>query len=475
MSDMSDIKICIDFGSTFTKGVAFDLATETVLVRVQTPSTVETDVTDGLSRALDMMGRRVSLGDEEIQGALSCSSAAGGLKMVCVGLVPDYTTKAGHMAALGAGAKVAGLYSYELTETELADIARAAPDIILLTGGTDGGNKKVIAHNARQLAKIAGSLSHVIVAGNKSANDEIKAAFADTGIDVNYTDNIMPEFGRLELGSVNEMIRDVFLNRITEAKGVAKVADIISGIAMPTPSAVLEAATLIANGTKNVEGLGELLLVDVGGATTDVDSIARGVPTRDGVHTVGLLEPYAKRTVEGDLGMYHNLDTLADIARENMAIAEKYETGEALGDAVDRERFERELETLRAARSVPESREQIQRQLMLARLAVKTAADRHAGSVEAIWTHDGDVWVQRGKDLSKVKYVIGTGGPLAFSSNPRYVLEGAQASPEQPNVLKPLRPNYLLDEQYILFAIGLLAQKHPDKALRIALKYLKRL
>jgi uncharacterized protein (TIGR01319 family) len=267
------------------------------------------------------------------------------------------------------------------------------------------------------------------------------------------------------------MIRDVFLNRITEAKGVAKVSKIISGISMPTPSAVLEAAVLIANGTKNVDGLGELLLVDVGGATTDVDSVARGVPTRDGVHTIGLLEPYAKRTVEGDLGMYHNLDTLADIARTDMESAQKY--GSDDGNASDN--FERELEELRAARSVPSGSDQTNRQLSLARLAVKTAADRHAGPVEAIWTHDGDVWVQRGKDLSNVKYILGTGGPLAFSSDPRYVLEGAQASPDAPNTLKPLHPEYLLDAEYILFAIGLLSETHPDKALRIALKYLKQI
>jgi uncharacterized protein (TIGR01319 family) len=465
---MSDIKICIDFGSTFTKGVAFDLATETVLARVQMPSTVETDVTIGLANVLDRIGTRIPVGEEELREAVACSSAAGGLKMVCVGLVPDYTTKAGHMAALGAGAKVAGLYSYEMTGSELGEIVRLAPDIVLLTGGTDGGNRKIIAHNARQLATIADSLSHVIVAGNKSAYDDIAAAFDGTGLDVNYTKNIMPEFGRLDLDAVNEMIRDVFLNRITEAKGVARVSGMISGIVMPTPSAVLDAAVLIANGTKQTGGLGELLLVDVGGATTDVDSVARGVPTRDGVHTVGLLEPYAKRTVEGDLGMYHNLDTLADIARADMERERKYEN---VTD--DRDRFERELEALRAARSVPDGHEQTKRQLMLAHLAVRTATDRHAGRVEAIWTHDGDVWVQRGKDLSNIEYIIGTGGPLAFSSNPRYVLEGAQAAPEQPNVLKPLHPKYLLDEQYILFAIGLLAENHPDKALRIARKYLK--
>jgi uncharacterized protein (TIGR01319 family) len=460
---MSDIRILIDFGSTFTKGVAFDIAKEEVLARVQTPSTVETDVTTGLKNALELIAEKTAISEEDIKNTVACSSAAGGLRMVCVGLVPDYTTKAGHLAALGAGAKVVGLYSYELTGAELTEIEELNPDILLLTGGTDGGNKKIIAHNARQLAGMQDSIAHIIVAGNKSARDDIEAAFKDTSIDVTFAANIMPEFGKLELDDVNEMIRDVFLSRITEAKGVAKVSDIISGILMPTPSAVLKAAELISTGTKTETGLGELLLVDVGGATTDVDSIARGVPTRDGVHTIGLQEPYSKRTVEGDLGMYHNLDSLAAIAHDDPDV---------VGDLIA---FQAELDQLKAARTVPSGEAQTQRQLMLARLAVKTAAERHAGRVDAVWTHDGDVWIQRGKDLSNVEIVIGTGGPLAFSADPRYVLEGAQASEDVPNILKPKAPKFLLDSEYILFAIGLLSQSEPEKAFRIVQKYLKEL
>jgi len=386
--------------------------------------------------------------------------------MVCVGLVPDYTTKAGHLAALGAGAKVTGLFSYEMTETELKELEALKPDIVLLTGGTDGGNKKTIIHNAGQLARIAESIAHVIVAGNKSAHDGIRQAFDGVDIDVTYTKNIMPEFGRLELDAVNERIRDVFLSRITEAKGVAKVDNIISGIKMPTPSAVLEAAILIAEGSKHENGLGDLLLVDVGGATTDVDSICRGTPTLDGVHTIGLKEPYAKRTVEGDLGMYHNLDTLGELACGQ-------DDGQIPEEAV--EEFLAELEELRRTRSIPEDEGQQGRQLMLARLAVKTACDRHAGRIENVCTHDGDVRVQRGKDLSNIETVLGTGGPLAFSTNPKYVLEGAMASPDAPHILKPRAPSYLLDGSYVLFAVGLLAQSEPDKALRIVKKYLQKL
>jgi uncharacterized protein (TIGR01319 family) len=418
---------------------------------------VDSDVAVGLGNALDLISKRIPIGDEEISQTVACSSAAGGLRMVCVGLVPDYTTKAGYLAALGAGAKVVGTYSYELTNSEISEIAELNPDIILLTGGTDGGNKKIITQNAGALAGIAEHIQHVLVAGNTKAIDDIKSAFEGADTDVTYTKNIMPEFGKLELEIVNEMIRDIFLGRITEAKGVAKVDQIISGILMPTPSAVLEAAVLLANGTSTEPGIGELLLVDVGGATTDVDSIARGIPTKDGVHTVGLQEPYAKRTVEGDLGMFHNLDTLALLA-EGADI-----------DMVPEEA----LRTLRSTLSIPDSDKQRDLQLMLSRLAVKTAVDRHVGRLETVWTHDGDVLVQRGKDLSNIEAIIGTGGPLAFSPDAKYVLGGALATPDSPGVLKPTKPSFYLDTQYIMFAAGLLAQSEPDKALRIIKKYIK--
>lgn len=139
---MNGIRIFIDFGSTFTKMVAFDLESETVAGRVQVPSTVDRDITCGLEKAFAAISREVKVGALERKQAVACSSAAGGLRIVCVGLVPDYTTKAGRMAALGAGARIVGEYSYELSAEELAEIEEIAPDIVLLTGGTDGGIRR---------------------------------------------------------------------------------------------------------------------------------------------------------------------------------------------------------------------------------------------------------------------------------------------------------------------------------------------
>ena len=453
------MRIFIDFGSTFTKVAAFDLEKEELVARVQAPSTVDTDITAGLSNAIAQLRETMPVSDKQLRQAVACSSAAGGLRMVCVGLVPDYTTKAGHMAALGAGAKVTGTFSYELSGSELGQIAALKPDIVLLTGGTDGGNKAIITHNASRLAEISESLAAVIVAGNKSAHDDINRAFEGSGLDVSFTSNVMPEFGALELGPVNDRIRELFIGRITRAKGIARVDEMIGGVLMPTPSAVLEAAKLISDGTKNEDGFGELMMVDVGGATTDIYSIAAGTPTRDSVHTIGLREPYAKRTVEGDLGLYHNLDSLADIF-----------SGQEQGDP---ETAKRRVEELRKLLSIPSGREQTRYQLELSRLAVKTAVDRHVGRLERVPTHDGDIWVQRGKDLSNVETVIGVGGPLAFSSDPRHVLDGASAEKDEPFILKPNPSRFLLDEKYIMFAIGLLSQTEPEKALRIVKKYLR--
>ena len=461
---MSNIRIFIDFGSTFTKAVAFELDNEELLARVQVPSTVDTDISVGLREAFDKLSETVPLEEDDIRRTVACSSAAGGLRMICVGLVPEYTTEAGRLAALGAGAKIVGTFSYEMTRDEAEEIEALRPDIVLLTGGTNGGNKKTIVHNARVLSQITNGVKNIIVAGNKSARSEIEDIFAGTSKNVTYTKNVMPEFGRLNLDPVNERIRELFISRITDAKGIAQVRELIGGVLMPTPSAVLEAARLIADGAHGEAGLGELLLVDVGGATTDVYSIAKGLPTKEGVSTAGLPEPYAKRTVEGDLGLFHNLDTLSCIAEQAVGLYDEKKAA-----------FEEKVEKLRSVLSIPEGADQTECQLTLSHLAVKTAVDRHVGTVELVVTHNGEFWVQRGKDLTQVKTVIGAGGPVAFSSDPHRVLGGAVFQDGAQNILKPKQPTFYLDSRYILFAVGLLAQTDPVKALRIIKKYLRKI
>ena len=102
---------------------------EILLGRVQATSTVDTDVNLGLDRALGELRRQVDVSEADIASALACSSAAGGLRMACIGLVPEYTTEAGRLAALGAGAKVVGetLSRSLLTYYDFYDLRKTLP------------------------------------------------------------------------------------------------------------------------------------------------------------------------------------------------------------------------------------------------------------------------------------------------------------------------------------------------------------
>jgi len=456
---MSTIRLFVDFGSTFTKLVAFDLEAEELVGRVQVPSAVDRDITVGLEEAFALLAETVPIGEAERRRTVACSSAAGGLRVVCVGLVPEYTTEAGRRAALGAGAKIVGSYSFELSKAELREIEEIAPDIVLLAGGTDGGNKKVITHNAAALARSGPGVANMIVAGNKSAYDEVESLLAGSGKNVIFSSNVMPEIGVLEVGAANDKIRDLFIARITETKGIARAKSLISEVIMPTPAAVLEAAKLLACGTTAAEGgvggIGELVLVDVGGATTDVYSVAKGAPTSGSVRLTGLPEPYAKRTVEGDLGLFHNLDSLRQIAEQ-----EEVPRG-----------FDEAVAALCLDNSVPQGEQQTACHVLLAEVAVRSAVDRHVGSLKTIHTPDGDAVLQQGKDLTEVRWVVGAGGPVVFSADPHRVLRGAAFEPDRPTLLKPKVPEMLIDAQYVLFALGLLAQDEPDAALRLIRKY----
>lgn len=453
---MNNIRLLIDFGSTFTKVVAVDLDNERIIGSDRVPSTVESDINIGLRQALHNIEKSTGISDLHEHEALACSSAAGGLRMVCAGFVPELTSKAASNAALGAGAKVIGCYSYKLTRKEIEEIEASAPDIMLLAGGTDGGDENVIIHNAKMLSKTGNAVSSIIVAGNKSAYDEIRRILDVNNKHVIYTDNVMPGIGVLDVAACNREIRELFMKNIVEAKGIGTVRQIIKDVIMPTPSAVLEAAKLIAGGCGAAAGLGELIVIDVGGATTDVHSIAAGKPASASTIVTGLPEPYVKRTVEGDLGLKYNLDRLLELAEMKdmpavfVPIVKDFHDGK-----------------------LPESEDEKACHRLLTCLTVETAMQRHAGKIEVIYTPSGERQIQHGKDLTGVKTVIATGGPIIFSENPAEIMRNCIYREDSPFSLKPKDPRYYIDEKYILYAVGLLGQVEPEKALNLARKYLK--
>jgi uncharacterized protein (TIGR01319 family) len=103
---------------------------------------------------------------------------------------------------------------------------------------------------------------------------------------------------------------------------------------------------------------------------------------------------------------------------------------------------------------------------------VNIAVRRHCGTVETVYTATGPVLVQHGKNLTRVDAVIGTGGPLAASPDPRAVLRMALADPAEPFALKPRAPKLMLDRDYLLYACGLLQSVEPQTALELALNHL---
>ncbi len=456
---MDDIRLFIDFGSTFTKVVAVDLDKVEVIATSRVPSTVEMDITIGLETALKEITAKTGITNLDKKRSLACSSAAGGLRMVCVGFVPELTSKAANLAALGAGAKVVGLYSFKLTKQEIEEIEKISPDILLLSGGTDGGDEATIIHNADILAKTSKKINNIIVAGNKVTYDAIKAAFEKSGKRVIYTKNVMPEIGVLDTVPCNKEIREIYIKNIIKAKGIARARSIVGEVIMPTPSAVLEAAKLLAEGCENEKGYGELMVIDPGGATTDVHSIAEGIPTSGGVTMVNTLpEPYVKRTVEGNLGLKYNIDSLSEFAKGKKLPPHFKDICQAFHEG-----------------KLPQSREEIDCHLMLSRLAVYVAVTQHVGRLEKIYSPTGEMMLQHGKDLTGIKTVIGTGGPIIFSASPEEIMAGALFQKENPLVLKPKEPRLYLDEHYLLFAVGLLSQTEPEKALLLAKKCLKQI
>jgi len=469
-ADAMDLTLAVDFGSTYTKVVAVDLSKEELVGVSQSKSTVENDITIGLDAALKKLATAIGTERFNIQHILACSSAAGGLRLVVIGLVSALTTKAAEEAALGAGAKVVGTFSYGLSPDDLRKVEQLRPDLILLSGGTDGGDRETIIRDAALLAASQIN-SPVIIAGNKMAAHETQLLLEKGNKNVIVVENVLPELSKLNIEPARSAIKETYMRQITHAKGLDKAQSLVGDIIMPTPMAVLEGAKLLAEGVEGEPGLGELIVVDVGGATTDIHSVANGFPSQADVVVKGLPEPYVKRTVEGDLGMRHNASSILQIAGKKK-IGERMAFLKMVSKTMD---LEAKIQYLSShIDALPQNDEEFLFDITLASTAVDIAMQRHVGKIEESYFPTGKVRIQYGKDLTEIKCVIGTGGIFAYGRGSRRVLEAVCYNLNNPESLRPKNPDFFVDHHYILFAISLLAQVSPAKALRIMKRHLIR-
>jgi len=401
--------------------------------------TVKTTVDQGDARlgldearqALGSMARGLPL--------MACSSAAGGLVMSVHGLVYDMTVKAAREAALGAGAVVKMVTAGLLSRWDLEEVSRLSPGIILLAGGVEHGDRNTVVANARALAAVDASIP-VVFAGNSSARREVVDILRSQGRRVEAVENVYPAIDQLDVEPARRAIQRVFEERITEAPGMAGIREGLSGTLLPTPGAVMEASTLLYN------EIGDLMTVDVGGATTDVHSITEG---SEELRRISIFpEPFRKRTVEGDLGVWRNAVHIVDTIGEE-------DLSEELG-------FEVRV-VLASMHTIPSTPAEERLVTRLAKEAVTLAVARHAGRVKEVYGPGGRAMVAEGRDLGRVQWIIGTGGALTRLPGGREALE-ALTAPGPGREMYPREARVLLDSNYVMAACGVLSTLWPEAA-----------
>lgn len=437
---MTDIDVTtIEVGSTITKVNGFALrdgAFEAVTQGFAPTSVAEGDVSVGVRAAL----AEAELDFDQIKAgqAGECfvnSSAAGGLKMTCHGLTQSMTARAAREASLGAGGLVKMVTAGPLGDWDLDEIREINPNIVLLAGGVDFGERSVVMANAEKLASLHlddgfGTVPF-IYAGNVALRRPIQRLFDEAGLELLIADNVFPAVDQLNVEPLRALIHEVFNRHIIHAKGMHALAEVTRYGVLPTPGAVLKGAELFA------EAMGDVLVFDVGGATTDIHSVSDGSLEYTKLQLEP--EPRSKRTVEGDLGVYVNAHNIM----------------EAFGD----EEWAARMADLEA---MPKTEQQQQLTHWLCERAVEQGVRRHAGSMLDIYTPTGKKQVVKGKDLTAVEWVIATGGALTRVPGGADILASVCTGPGKYLLPEP-SAKVLIDRNYLFSALGTIAQQHPDE------------
>ena len=420
----------------------------------QAPTSVyEGDVRIGLQGAVDDLCKKMNIDSLEYDEMLATSSAAGGLKMTVHGLVYDMTAKAAKEAALGAGGILHYITAGKLRRTDIAKIKEINPNLILIAGGVDYGERETAIDNAEKIRAL-GLNTPIIYAGNIENQEEMKLIFdEESGQKLYNVENVYPKIDALNVEPCRKVIQDAFEDHITHAPGMEHVRDMVNGPIIPTPGAVMECTKLL------YDCLGDLIVLDVGGATTDLHSVATESDKIARIMTSP--EPKAKRTVEGDLGVYVNrMKVIESIGEEQMR--------------KDCEKMGIDLEaTLESYVAIPKTEAEFKLVERLTKEAVLKAVDRHAGIIRYIYGPSGRSTVAEGKDLTPVKYIIGTGGALTRLPHRVEIMEEIAKNNETGMKLYPTQhAKILVDNDYIMASLGVLSTRYREAAIRLLEKSL---
>ena len=434
-----------EIGSTTTLVNGFaDLDTNPRFIgQGQAPTSVlEGDVRRGLEAARLDLAKNLGVNEVKSQLFLAASSAAGGLVMSVHGLVYDMTVKAAQAAALGAGAVIRQTTAGKLRDFEIEELLELKPQLILLAGGTDYGERETALYNAKVIAELNLG-TPVIYAGNCQNAKAVQKLFQDSNSELYITENVYPKLDMLNVEPARKVIQQAFEKHIVKAPGMEHIRDLVNGEIMPTPGAVMQAAKIL------YEDIGDLAVVDIGGATTDVHSVT---PGSDEIAAISIYpEPVAKRTVEGDLGVYVNRQKLLDMLNLE-------EVGRELNISV--------ADVLNNYQPIPNTPEQCALTTLLAETAGLKALERHVGIRRNIYSAQGRRTIAEGKDLTAVKVLVATGGALTRLPQREEIMRHLADMNRSGKMLYP-RPGKLdlaYDNHYVFASLGVLSLSHPEAA-----------
>lgn len=441
--------VLADFGSTFTKVALVELGSGRLIAQAQSPTTVQRDVMIGYQAALD--AALADVAPVALGPRLAASSAAGGLRVAAVGLVEDLTAAAARQAALNAGARIELVLHGRLGEADRHALDEAHPEVILFCGGTDDGQERMVLDNARAIGTDPID-AHFVVACNERIAERVAKILGRHGARVDVVPNVMPRIGVLHVEPARAAISEAFVQHVIQGKGLSQGTEFASAVVMPTPEAVLRATQLLA------EDVGDVVVVDIGGATTDVHSATRSSDPRPGIRGPLLPVLPVLRSVQGDLGLRSNAPSVLETDRpwllKTLALDEAAVAAAAVRRSSGPDLIADEPDDWRI-------------DLALAVSCVFHALRRHCGRLTITSRPNQPARISTdGPDLRDAPLVVGTGGILVRTSGGEAILATALDRCDDRS-LTPRAPRFAIDSSYILAAAGLLATVDPAAALEL--------
>ncbi len=475
--DPSSINVILatDCGSTTTKAILIEKVDGEYrqTYRGEAPTTVEepaADVTMGVVNSVtevgELAGRKLIGDDGQVirpasdgQGCdiyISTSSAGGGLQMMVAGVVREMTAASAKRAALGAGAIVMDTIATNdkrLPHEQIQRIRELRPDMILISGGTDGGTTQHVVQIAEMVAPAkpqprfgAEYRMPVIFAGNTAARDAITDTFDDS-VELSLVDNLRPTMEQENLAPARDAIHDLFLEHVmAHAPGYDKLISWTDSPIMPTPGAVGNILQQIAE-QRNVNAVG----VDIGGATTDVFSVFEGT---------------FNRTVSANLGMSYSISNVCAEA-----------TLPSILQWVPLDMDERELRNrvknkMIRPTTIPQTLESLLFEQAVAREALRLAYEQHkdfATTLKGVQQQRtvGDTFSQQASGQTIVNnmtldLLVASGGVLSHA--PRMSQTAAMlVDAFQPEGITTLAK----DSIFMMPHLGVLSQVHPEAAVQV--------